>query len=114
MDTIKGTRRWWKYWWALLLIVLVVVAAYSYRPKVSAAARTPSSAGTAKKGTKGKGGGDGAASTPVIAVKARKGNIGVYFTGLGAVTPIYTVTLKSRVDGELMSVLYREGDIARK
>jgi multidrug efflux system membrane fusion protein len=114
MDTIKGTRRWWKYWWVLLLIVLVAIAAYSYRSKASAAARTPPSAGTAKKGTKGKGGGDGAASTPVIAVKARKGNIGVYFTGLGAVTPIYTVTLKSRVDGELMTVLYREGDMVRK
>ena len=36
------------------------------------------------------------------AAKAVKGNIGVYVTGLGAVTPIYTVTVKSRVDGQLM------------
>ncbi len=47
---------------------------------------------------------------PVVAAKARKGDIGVYFTGLGAVTPIYTVTVRSRVDGQLMKVLYKEGD----
>jgi multidrug efflux system membrane fusion protein len=46
----------------------------------------------------------------VVAAKTRKGDIGVYITGLGAVTPIYTVTVKSRVDGQLMRVLYKEGD----
>jgi multidrug efflux system membrane fusion protein len=30
------------------------------------------------------------------------------------VTPIYTVTVKSRVDGELMSVNYKEGDLVRQ
>ncbi len=43
-----------------------------------------------------------------------KGNIGVYVTGLGAVTPIYTVTIKTRVDGQLMQVLYKEGDIVHQ
>ena len=47
---------------------------------------------------------------PVVGVKARKGGIGVYLTGLGTVTPIYTVAVKSRVDGQLMKVNYREGD----
>ncbi len=46
---------------------------------------------------------------PVIAVRATKGDIGVYFTGLGAVTPIYTVSVRSRVDGQLMKVYYQEG-----
>jgi multidrug efflux system membrane fusion protein len=50
----------------------------------------------------------------VVGTRARRGNIGVYFNGLGGVTPIYTVTLKSRVDGELMSVHFREGDTVRK
>ncbi len=48
------------------------------------------------------------------AAKARKGDIGVYFNGLGSVTPIYTVTVKTRVDGELMNVRYKEGDIVQK
>jgi multidrug efflux system membrane fusion protein len=50
----------------------------------------------------------------VDAAKARRGDIGVYFNGLGSVTPIYTVTLKSRVDGQLMNLHYNEGDVVRK
>jgi membrane fusion protein, multidrug efflux system len=50
----------------------------------------------------------------VDAAKAFKGNIGVYVTGLGAVTPIYTVTVKTQVNGQLMNVYYKEGDIVHK
>jgi len=55
-----------------------------------------------------------AAATPVVAVRAHKGDIGVYYPGLGAVTPLYTVNVRSRVDGELMSVHYQEGDLVQK
>jgi multidrug efflux system membrane fusion protein len=47
-------------------------------------------------------------------VRAQKGSIGVYMNGLGSVTPISTVTVRSRVDGELMSVRFREGDFVHK
>ena len=60
----------------------------------------------------GKKGGSGA--VPVVAAKARRGDIGVYITGLGSVTPIYTVTVKSRVDGQLMKVHYNEGDLVHE
>lgn len=53
-------------------------------------------------------------ATPVVAAAARKGDIPVYFTGLGAVTPIYTVTLKTRVDGQIDKVSYTEGQAVRK
>jgi multidrug efflux system membrane fusion protein len=46
----------------------------------------------------------------VVATKSRKGDIGVYYSGLGAVTPLATVTVRTRVDGQLMTVRYREGD----
>ena len=50
----------------------------------------------------------------MVAARAKRGDIGVYFTGLGAVTPIYTVTVKSRVDGQLMKILYKEGEMVHE
>lgn len=52
--------------------------------------------------------------TPVAATAARKGDIGVWLSGLGTVTSLSTVTVKSRVDGQLMAVRYREGQAVAK
>ena len=52
--------------------------------------------------------------TEVVATRVRRGSIGLYTIGLGQVTPIYTVTLKSRVDGQLMRVNFNEGDIVHQ
>src|SRR5215813_1745518 len=51
---------------------------------------------------------------PVMVAQAEKGDIGVYVTGLGSVTPLNTITVTTRVDGQLMTVLYREGDKVKK
>ena len=50
---------------------------------------------------------------PVVAVPARQQDVGVYLTGLGSVTPLNTVVVKSRVDGQLIDVRFREGDTVR-
>ena len=71
---------------------------------------TPSRPGAQGKG-KGK---KGSGTVQVVAAEARKGDIGVYITGLGAVTPIYTVTVKSRVDGELTKIQFSEGQTVKK
>jgi membrane fusion protein, multidrug efflux system len=97
-------------WW-LLLVALAAVAYYLYSGAKNPFAGTPS-AGSAKKGGKGKGGQPPA--IPVVGTRAQRGEIGVYFNGLGAVTPLNTVTIKSRVDGELMAVHFHEGDTVRK
>jgi multidrug efflux system membrane fusion protein len=53
-------------------------------------------------------------AVPVVAVPAVKGDIGVYFPGLGTVTPIHTVSVKSQIAGYLMQVLYKEGQLVNK
>src|SRR5262245_47791370 len=107
--------RWLRHFVTLLVILLVAAGIYVFWPRASVNARSNAfgAKGAGAKNSRGGRSGEGVAN-PVVAVRAKRGNIGVYFTGLGTVTPIYTVTVRSRVDGELMSVLYREGDIVHK
>lgn len=101
-------RSSWRKWIWLLIIIVAAVAAYFLWPRGTGAQSAGGSSAPA--GRRGR----GPAVTPVVAVRASRGNIGVYYTGLGAVTPINTVTVKSRVDGQLMSVHYKEGDMVHQ
>ena len=51
---------------------------------------------------------------PVAVTAARQGDFGVYVNGLGTVTPVYTVTVRTRVDGQLMDIYYKEGQTVNK
>jgi multidrug efflux system membrane fusion protein len=95
-------------WLAILIFAIVAVGLYSLWPKLTGT----SGSGAPAKSAKGKG--TGPAAVPVVAVKARQGDIGVYVTGLGTVTPINTVTVKSRVDGQLLKVGYKEGELVHQ
>jgi len=101
---VPASRRRWI--WAAALILLATVV-YFIWPKTSA-----TSASNASAKFSGKGG--GGAPVPVVAARSRTGDIGVYYTGLGTVTPINTVTVKSRVDGQLLKVVYKEGELVHQ
>ncbi|HEX9304011.1 MAG TPA: MdtA/MuxA family multidrug efflux RND transporter periplasmic adaptor subunit [Thermoanaerobaculia bacterium] len=51
---------------------------------------------------------------PVAGSAARTGDLPVYLTGLGSVAAINTVTVRTRVDGQLIKVAFREGQLVRQ
>jgi multidrug efflux system membrane fusion protein len=72
--------------------------------------------GTSQSGGKGggKSGKKGGGAIPVATDTVTQGNMGVYIEALGTVTPVYTVTVTSRVAGQLMEVDYKEGQMVKK
>ena len=91
-----GSRRRWII--ALLVVCLIAVGIYLFLNREQSRA--------AKQGQK-----PGPPAIPVVSAEAKKADFNVYLTGLGSVTPVNTVTVRSRVDGQLMEVLFREGQI---
>jgi multidrug efflux system membrane fusion protein len=67
----------------------------------------------ARQGEGRRGGPNGGRPMPVVAQAARTADVPVYLGALGSVTPFNTVTVKSRIDGQLMKVLFREGQLVR-
>ncbi len=97
-------------WIWLVILVVVGLGVYYYFRSHSNSAAAASTTTEAPGGKAGRGGG----AVPVVSAVARKGDIGVYLTGLGAVVPVYTVTIQSQIAGYLMQVLYKEGQLVRK
>jgi multidrug efflux system membrane fusion protein len=64
---------------------------------------------TAAKAPRGGGG-----PVTVTTVTAQKGDIGVYLDGIGTVTPVYTSSITSQVNGIVIAVHYKEGQIVHK
>lgn len=89
-------RRWWPW-----LLVLVVVGCAGYWLRSSAESRQPAAAGPPAKSA--------VPPVPVVVANARQGDMPVYLTGLGSVTAFNTVTVRSRVDGQLVNVAFQEG-----
>lgn len=51
---------------------------------------------------------------PVVGAVAQRGDMPVYLNGLGTVTSLNTVTVRSRVDGQLIAVMFTEGQLVHK
>lgn len=100
-------KRFWAIGAAILLAILGATFLLSQRKQGSG---TGAPAGA--KGGRGRGGAGGAVSVGVAPV--REGDIGVYINALGTVTPVYTVTVTSRVVGQLQQVNFKEGQMVHK
>src|SRR2546425_8916757 len=91
--------------WVVILVLLLVAAGATVFFLV------PSDARQRPVGRRGI---DPTRPTPVVAAAARTGDINIYLSGLGTATPLKTVTVRSRVDGELLRVLFKEGQVVKE
>jgi multidrug efflux system membrane fusion protein len=100
--------------WFFFLVIVIGVTAY--------AVWRASQPGLIPQNNQGKGGGGGGKrnrggggeALPVAVARARSGPVPTYLDGLGNVIAFYTVTVKSRVDGQLMKVNFQEGDLVKE
>jgi len=103
-------RRWWL--WVLVLGVIAFGVWYYVNSRNASQAATAAAPGAAAKGKGGSGA--GGFVVPVVVSTAQRGDLPVYFNGLGTVTAFNTVTVRSRVDGQLVSVAFKEGQFVHQ
>jgi multidrug efflux system membrane fusion protein len=86
----------------LFLIVLIIGGIYLYRRHETSEQEAKAKASQAPR------------AVPVTTATATKGDIGVFVSALGTVTPVYTVPITARVQGEIISLHYTEGQMVKK
>jgi multidrug efflux system membrane fusion protein len=105
--------------WTIVIVVLVAAVLGFRALHKSDASSSSSSAQGQSRGSGGRRGGgaggfDASRPVPVAVAPAKLQDVPVYLEGLGNVQAYYTVTVHSRVDGELMQVNFREGQQVHK
>src|SRR6476660_253162 len=111
-DGESSGGRWWIW---VILLAIVVGGGYWYFHGKGTEAQSSQAGGSG--GGQGKGGGRGQFGpmvVPVIVATAQKGDLPVYFNGLGTVTAFNTVTVRSRVDGQIVKINFTEGQKVRQ
>ena len=100
------------HWWVWLLLLVIVGGGYwYYRGRNSQA----DAAGAGAKGPGGTAiGAPGSFVVPVVVAAATKGDLPVFLNGLGNVTAFNTVTVRSRVDGQIVKINFTEGQYVKE
>jgi multidrug efflux system membrane fusion protein len=107
----KGHR----WFWIVGLVVLIAIGVWYFRGShASTEAQGPSAPGGSGKGQGRQGGGAAGFVVPVVVASAQRGDLPVYFNGLGTVTAFNTVTVHSRVDGQITKINFMEGQFVHQ
>ena len=105
---MKGNKH--SRWWLWAGVVVVVIAAVLYWRNAHQSPPESSQASAQQRPTTGgRKGMRGGALAPVQAAVATSQTVPRYLTGLGTITAANTVTVRSRVDGQLMALHFKEG-----
>lgn len=103
---MKGSN---KSRWAAVLVVAIIAGAAYWFWQGREAASTPSATSAGPGPGGGRPGRFGAALAPVQAATATSEAVPRYLSGLGTVMAANTVTVRSRVDGQLLAIHFTEG-----
>jgi multidrug efflux system membrane fusion protein len=107
MEKTKPSHTWI---WVTVIVAIVIAVALVYHFSGANSAKKESAGGPG-----GGGGGRGQQGPPAVAVgQSKSGDMNVYITALGTVTPANTVTIYSQITGKVLSVHYREGQLVRR
>jgi membrane fusion protein, multidrug efflux system len=90
--------------WPIIVVVAVVALVAAVLVSRSGKKSAAAAAASARAG----------APIPVVVAESKVEDLPVYLTGLGTVTPLNTVTVRSRVDGQLLRVAYKEGQLVKE
>jgi membrane fusion protein, multidrug efflux system len=90
-------------WVSIVVILALAIGGLVYFRKKQAAAQAEKAKAAAAN-----------RRVPITTATVKQGPIGVFINALGTVTSVYTATITSRVDGQIMSVNYREGQMVHK
>jgi multidrug efflux system membrane fusion protein len=91
--------------WIIIVLILGVVGAAVWKIRSNSQEQATQNTRTA---------GAGDRPTPVMTTRVEQKTMPIYLTALGTVTAYNSVTIKSRVDGQLLRVNVREGQSVRK
>ncbi len=114
-----STRRWAAAAIVVAVALLAAFGAWRWWGRTSAPANAAKSTGMFGGGAKAGGARGGRFAVdpnhaqPVAAAAARMGDVDIVQTALGTVTALRTVTVRPRVDGQLQSVLFTEGQLVK-
>ena len=102
--------RWWIW---LIVLAIAGIGWWLYRSRgVQSNNAAGATGATASSG--GRGGQPGNLSVPVVVATAHKGDLPVYLNGLGTVSAFNTVTVRSRVDGQIVKINFTEGQYVKE
>ena len=104
-----------RWLWIVALVVIIALGYWYFRgPRASTEAQAPAQPGGSGKGQGRQGGSAGGFVVPVVVATAQRGDLPVYFNGLGTVTAFNTVTVHSRVDGQITKINFQEGQFVHQ